>query len=252
MPSSSPRVRGALSPRFRLALMSLVTIPTLAISVRPATTVASAHERLTAASAPARFSAADWEGSAIGAIDPHVFDLALGAASCAVRSGDVSDPATLTVIDYSKPSTTRRLWVFDLRAHRLLYHELVAHGQGSGESVPTRFSNESDTHQSSLGLFETEDVYVGKNGYSLRLDGLDAGFNDHARERGIVIHGASYVSDEVARSNGRLGRSWGCPALRQGIAREVIDRVKGGSLVFAYFPDAKWLSASKYLGRGCG
>jgi hypothetical protein len=95
-------------------------------------------------------------------------------------------------------------------------------------------------------------MHVGKNGYSLRLDGQDAGFNDHALERGIVMHGAPYVSDEVARSNGRLGRSWGCPALRQGIAREVIDRVKGGGLVFAYYPDAKWLSASKYLGGVCG
>lgn len=238
--------------------MPIVALATLAVSARPATTVVSAHERVKPASAAAkpapgpRFAATDFVDSAIGAIDPQVFDLALGAASCAVQSGDVPDPATLTVIDYSKPSTTRRLWVFDLRTHRLLYHELVAHGQGSGENVPTRFSNESDTHASSLGLFETEDVYVGKNGYSLRLDGLDPGFNDHALERGIVMHGASYVNDEIARSNGRLGRSWGCPALRLNVAREVIDRVKGGSLVFAYYPDPKWLSASKYLGCARG
>ena len=92
---------------------------------------------------------------------------------------------------------------------------------------------------------------MGKNGYSLRLRGLDAGFNDRAYDRAIVMHGAPYVSDAFARAQGRLGRSWGCPALREGIAREVIDTVKGSGLVFAYYPDPAWLSASKYL-HDCG
>jgi len=191
-----------------------------------------------------------WSAASLGAIDAKVFDLALGAARCAVRSGTVPSPQTLTVIDYSKPSTAKRLWVFDLASRALLFEELVAHGQGSGANFATSFSDEPDTHQSSLGLFVAEDTYVGRNGYSLRLDGLDAGFNDHARERAIVIHGARYVSVETARTLGRLGRSWGCPALREGVARSVIDRVKGGGLVFAYYPDPKWLASSKFLG-GC-
>ena len=112
------------------------------------------------------------------------------------------------------------------------------------------FSNEPETHRTSLGLFVTEDTYVGKNGYSLRLDGLDRGFNDRARERAIVMHGAPYVSEQVARAQGRLGRSWGCPALREGVARKLIDRVKRGGLVFAYYPDREWLNGSQYLG-GC-
>jgi hypothetical protein len=165
-----------------------------------------------------------------------------------VRSGAIEDPSTLTVIDYSRPSTAKRLWVFDLRARTLAYEELVAHGKGSGENLATSFSNEPNSLQSSLGLFLTEDTYVGKNGYSLRLRGLDEGFNDRAFERAIVMHGAPYVSDEIARTNGRLGRSWGCPALREGVARAVIDRVKGTGLVFAYYPDTAWLKSSKYLG----
>ena len=124
--------------------------------------------------------ASAWSQATRGSIDPRVLDLALGAVQCAVRSGAVTDPATLTVIDYSKPSTEKRLWVFDLQAHELLYEELVAHGQGSGDNVATVFSNEPDTHASSLGLFLTEDTYVGKNGYSLRLKGLDEGFNHRA------------------------------------------------------------------------
>ena len=175
-------------------------------------------------------------------------DLAFGAATCAVRKAVVTAPATLTVIDYSKPSTEKRLWVFDLQAHELLYEELVAHGQGSGDNVATVFSNEPDTHASSLGLFLTEDTYVGKNGYSLRLKGLDEGFNHRAGERAIVMHGAPYVSDEFVKKNGRLGRSWGCPALREGVAREVIDRVRGNGIVFSYYPNQGWLDSSRYLG----
>jgi hypothetical protein len=195
-------------------------------------------------------AAAAWQSTSHGTIDSNVFNLALSAANCAVRAGSVADPTTLTVIDYSKPSTEKRLWVFDLRSHELVYEELVAHGQGSGGNIPTSFSNDADTHRSSLGLFVTADTYLGKNGYSLRLDGLDRGFNDHARERAIVMHGAPYVSPGFAQTQGRLGRSWGCPALREGVARDVIDRVKGGGLVFAYYPDQNWLAASQYLG-GC-
>lgn len=194
------------------------------------------------------FLLGDWARPALGAIPLNIFELALRAATCAVRARAVVDPPTLTVIDYSKPSTEKRLWVFDLRAHDLLYEELVAHGQGSGATFATAFSNEPETHRSSLGLFLTDDTYVGANGYSMRLDGLDAGFNDRARERAIVMHGASYVSAEFVRAQGRLGRSWGCPALGLQVARDLIDRVRGGSLLFAYYPDQKWLSTSKFLG----
>lgn len=196
-------------------------------------------------------SAAAWTAAGIGSLQRPVFQLALEAAACAVRSGSIEDLATLTVIDYSRPSTEKRLWVFDLRTRELLFEELVAHGRGSGDNLATSFSNEDESHQSSLGLFRTEDTYVGKNGYSLRLRGLDAGFNDRAYDRAIVMHGAPYVSDDVAHAQGRLGRSWGCPALREGIAREVIDTVKGRGLLFAYYPDPAWLAASRFLGD-CG
>jgi hypothetical protein len=197
-------------------------------------------------------SPAGWASANIGSLTKHIFDLALGAAACAVRSGSIGDLATLTVIDYSRPSTKKRLWVFDLTTRELLYEELVAHGSGSGENFATSFSNTANSHQSSLGLFRTEDTYVGRNGYSLRLRGLDDGFNDQAYDRAIVMHGAPYVSEDVARAQGRLGRSWGCPALREGIAREVIDAVKGRGLLFAYYPDPAWLAASKYLGDCAG
>ena len=193
---------------------------------------------------------AEWRTADLGGLSAEVFDLAIGAAACAERSGDVGDVPTLTVIDYSRPSTEKRLWVFDLRTRKLLYRELVAHGEGSGGNLATRFSNEHDTHQSSLGLFLTGDTYVGLNGYSLRLTGLDKGVNDRALERSIVMHGAPYVNAEFARTHGRIGRSWGCPALRDAIARNVIDRVKGGGLLFAYYPDRDWLESSRYLG-GC-
>jgi hypothetical protein len=202
------------------------------------------------ASTAASFTRADFDASAIGNIETDVFEMALNAASCAVRTGAVGAPSTLTVIDYSKPSTERRLWVFDLKARELVYEELVAHGQGSGANMATKFSNENESHQTSLGLFVTRDTYVGKNGYSLRLDGLDRGVNDRARERAIVMHGAPYVSDSFVKANGRLGRSWGCPAVSDAVARKMIDFVKGGGLVFSYYPDAKWLKTSKYLG-GC-
>lgn len=196
------------------------------------------------------FSRTDFDATAIGNIDTDVFEMALGAASCAVRSGAVDAPTTLTVIDYSQPSSEKRLWVYDLKTRQLLYEELVAHGQGSGAMMASQFSNEAETHRTSLGLFKTDTTYVGKNGYSLRLDGLDKGVNDNARERAIVMHGAPYVSAAFVKATGRLGRSWGCPAVSADVAKKLIDRVKGGGLVFAYYPNSEWIKTSKYLG-GC-
>ena len=230
--------RGTRVVRAGLLVCALAACPVVALSAG-----------VGSAASPA-LAAGNWNHAALGSIDGEVFNLALSAAGCAVRSGAVADLSTLTVIDYSKPSTAKRLWVFDLRSRNLLYEELVAHGRGSGDNFATAFSNDPQSHQSSLGLFETAETYTGKNGYSLRLKGLEAGFNDKALARAIVMHGAPYVNQEVARSRGRLGRSWGCPALREPVAHEIIDRIKGNGLVFAYYPERKWLSSSRFLG-GC-
>ena len=204
-----------------------------------------------AADAPSAYNSEAWAASEVGRINGEVLRLALNAAQCATAAGAVKNPSTLTVIDYSKASVEPRLWVLDLRSRVLLYEELVSHGQGSGGNLATRFSNVPDSHQTSIGLYVTDQPYVGRNGYSLRLDGLDKGFNDRARERAIVMHGAPYVNRAIAKSLGRLGRSHGCPAVRDEVGRELIDRVKGGNLVFAYYPDAEWLRSSQFLGN-CG
>jgi hypothetical protein len=180
-------------------------------------------------------------------LEARVLDTALRAASCAQPAVPVAHPQLLTIIDYSKPSTAPRLWVVDTVQRRVLFTELVAHGRGSGANLPTRFSNDDGSLQSSLGLFLTGETYAGTNGYSLRLRGLEPGFNDHASTRAIVMHGAAYVRAGM-EPLGRLGRSWGCPALSMASARQVIDTIKGGSLVFAYYPDAQWLQQSRFLG----
>ena len=182
------------------------------------------------------------------ALDPDVLALAMRAVRCAERSQELDAPRTLTVIDYSLPSTQPRLWVIDLGRRSLVTEELVAHGRGSGGDQAKAFSNEQGSHQSSLGLFETLAPYEGKHGRSLRLRGLEQGVNDRAEERAIVMHGASYVSRDFAARHGRLGRSWGCPALEPARAPEVIDRIAGGSALFAYFPEPDWLAGSRFLG----
>jgi hypothetical protein len=182
--------------------------------------------------------------------NPKVLSLAARAAECARKQGLLQGFHHLAVIDYSLPSTKPRLWVFDVDRGRLLFEELVAHGRNTGERVAERFSNVEGSKMSSLGLFQTTDTYYGNNGYSLRLRGLDQGFNDNALSRAIVMHGAPYVSEAIAARLGRLGRSWGCPAVRQEVARVVIDTLKGGALLFAYYPDSKWLKESPLLQCG--
>ena len=210
---------------------------TLAVSTAPAAAGASLVDTL-ARQAPT--------------LDPQVLSLATEALQCARRRQQVRPDAVLGVIDYSRPSTERRLWVFDLERQRLLFQEWVAHGRGSGENLAAHFSNNDGSYMSSLGAFVTQEAYRGSNGYSLRLQGLEPGFNDKARERAIVIHGAPYVSDALVRSQGRLGRSLGCPAVSTAVARPLIDSIRGGSFVFAYYPDPAWLKQSRLLSADCG
>jgi hypothetical protein len=177
----------------------------------------------------------------------HVLKLALDAERCGVQRGVIKRADVLTVIDYSIASTQPRLFVFDLAARRLLFHELVAHGKNSGGNITNFFSNDPGSLATSLGLFVTEDTYVGHNGYSLRLRGLEQGFNDMAFSRAIVLHGAYYVSQQAAKVLGRLGRSWGCPAVRAEVAHKLIDTIRGGSAIFAYYPEQSWLMKSAFL-----
>jgi hypothetical protein len=178
--------------------------------------------------------------------NPRVIELAVQSAQCRIAQSK-PQPTKLAVIDYSLPSTERRLWVFDLAQRTLIFHELVAHGWSSGEDRATYFSNEPDSLASSIGLYSTRESYVGRNGYSLRMDGLEPGFNDKAFDRDVVIHGADYVSNDFARVNGRIGRSHGCPAVPTAMARPVIDALKDGQLLFIYYPDPQWLKTSSFI-----
>jgi hypothetical protein len=176
----------------------------------------------------------------------NVIALAVRASQCSMAQG-AAPAQRLAVIDYSLPSTEQRLWVFDLKKRKLLFHEWVAHGRNSGENLATLFSNRNESYASSLGLYRTQSSYIGQNGYSLRMEGLEPGFNDNAFDRAIVMHGAPYVSPSLARTTGRLGRSLGCPAVRPAIAHKLIDSMKEGQLLFSYYPDQRWLKSSAYI-----
>lgn len=183
---------------------------------------------------PAGF--ADLARAAAGAgLRPAVLQEALRARAGALRTGMGARPL-LTVIDYSLPSRERRLWVLDLAHARVLAHEFVAHGRATGADRARYFSNRPGSLQSSLGTFVTGAVYQGKHGLSLRLRGLDPSLNDRAERRGIVVHGAAYVSSDAIRRLGRLGRSQGCPALSVAAAPRVIQLIRDGTIVFAYYP----------------
>ncbi|MCL7929540.1 murein L,D-transpeptidase catalytic domain family protein [Halomonas llamarensis] len=173
---------------------------------------------------------------------PEALRMAAEALTCADPNAE-----RLAVIDYSLPSSEQRMWVFDLHQHELLFEELVSHGQGSGDALAEAFSNTPDSHQTSLGLFRTMNSYYGRNGYSLRLDGLEPEVNDLAFERAIVIHGADYVSEDFIDQTGRLGRSQGCPAVRADVTYPLINSLKEEQYVFAYYPDPEWLATSTFL-----
>ena len=178
-------------------------------------------------------------------IDYTAFEQAFNGS----RTIDRPNRDILTLIDFSKPSTEKRLYVLDLRQRKLLFSSHVAHGRNSGENYATSFSNVNGSYQSSLGFYVTGNTYQGKNGYSLILEGLEKGINDRARERAIVIHGAAYADPTVAEASGRLGRSFGCPALPQALNGPIINTIKNGTLLFIYANDKNYLSHSPILSR---
>lgn len=166
------------------------------------------------------------------------------------NDGKLSDDKDiLTICDFSKSSTQHRLWVIDLRARKLLINDYVAHGQGSGDEFATQFSNTSNSHQSSLGFYVTDETYIGKHGLSLHLRGMDQGYNNLAYERSVVVHGADYVCDAFVAGQKRLGRSWGCPAVSNKIAGNFINTIKNGTVLFIYAPQQQYLQSSQWLTR---
>lgn len=181
-------------------------------------------------------------------VNPRVWQLAVKAYNTALQKGYIKQKI-LTIIDYSLPSSSKRLWVIDLAHHKILMNTLVAHGKYTGGLYAKHFSDEPGSRASSLGLFLTENTYSGSHGYSLRLRGLEPGFNDKAKSRAIVIHPAWYATQDFAKSHGRLGLSWGCPAVSPQIATPLINQIKNGTAVFAYYPDKKWLSTSRFLSQ---
>ncbi len=163
------------------------------------------------------------------------------------QQGFVQNDGIITVIDYSLPSTVERFFLIDIKNQILIQKSLVAHGKNTGENDALYFSNEPGSHQSSLGFFVTGNTYYGRNGYSLVLNGLDTTYNEHAKSRAIVIHGADYVSNIYIEKNGRLGRSFGCPALPLESCHKIIDLIKNGSVVFCYYPDTKYFIHSRII-----
>lgn len=192
------------------------------------------------------FSEIDFEGSEI--LDEKVFEIAYKGFNQLKMAEKLPESSEiLTIADFSKSSNRKRLWVIDLGNKKILFNVLVAHGMGTGEEYALHFSNKNNSHQSSLGFYITENTYTGNNGYSLKLEGMDAGFNDAALQRAIVMHGADYVSADFANAHKRIGRSWGCPALSREMSKPVINTIKGQNCLFIYFPDQVYLNSSKWL-----
>lgn len=184
----------------------------------------------------------------LNTLKPDVFYKAFLGFNNLKKAGKLPEEAhLLTVCDFSLSSTVKRLWVIDLNEHKILFNSLVAHGKNTGEEFAQNFSNTESSYQSSLGFYVTESTYNGNNGYSLKLLGMDSGYNDAALQRAIVMHGADYVSEDFIKSQKRIGRSWGCPAVPRALAEPIINSIKGKNCLFIYYPDEQYLSTSQWL-----
>lgn len=175
------------------------------------------------------------------------FNYALKGFEYLKEQNKLQNESILTIVDFSKPSTEKRMYVIDIDQMKVLYRSYVSHGRNSGKLYANRFSNSPESYMSSLGFYVTGGTYSGKHGYSLRLEGEEKGINDNAAKRAIVIHSADYASESFVNNQGYLGRSLGCPALPKNVAKPIIQTIKDGSCLFVYAPSDNYLSKSKIL-----
>jgi L,D-transpeptidase catalytic domain len=185
-----------------------------------------------------------------GRISYDVFDKAYRGYLNLRSAGKLSlDKQVISICDFSLPSVSKRLWIIDLCTRKVIFNTWVAHGQGSGDDGHLTFSNEGSTHKSSLGFYVTGETYDGEHGTSLRLDGMDEGYNDNAYDRGIVVHGAGYVGENYISNRDRLGRSWGCPAVPAELSLPIIDEIKDRTCLFIYYPEHRYLKNAYWLNK---
>jgi hypothetical protein len=178
------------------------------------------------------------------------YDYAIQGYNYLASTGKLTNKTIISIIDFTKPSSQKRLFVIDLKNYRVLFNTYVAHGINSGREFASQFSNTPESNKSSLGFYVTSNTYIGSNGYSLRLNGLERGINDNAGSRDIVIHGADYVNENYIHSQGYIGRSWGCPAVAPAMSKPVINSIKNGSCLFIYSNVSSYLSRSRILNHG--
>lgn len=179
----------------------------------------------------------------------NLMEMAVNGYHKLVRNKKIKEGKPLTIVDFSLPSTEKRLWIIDVERGIILQNSVVSHGRNSGNLMAEKFSNIDSSFMSSLGFYITGETYVGKHGYSLRLDGVEKGFNDKARDRAIVIHGADYANEDFISNTGRLGRSLGCPALPVNTSKEIIDIIKDKTCLFIFGKDDDYISKSALINR---
>lgn len=180
-------------------------------------------------------------------LSKQTFEYALKGFNYLVKTGQIENDSIISIADFSMPSSTKRLFIIDLDKIEVIFNTYVAHGVNSGKAIANNFSNKPESNKSSLGFYETSNTYIGGHGYSLKIEGLEKGINDNANRRNIVIHGAAYVNEKLIQSQGYIGRSWGCPALPQTLAKPIINTIKGGTCLFIYSPDRAYLQRSKII-----
>lgn len=180
-------------------------------------------------------------------LSEEVFNTTMKGYLSLIEQKKIANPGIITIIDFSKPSTEKRLFVLDIEKGEILFETYVSHGKNSGELYAKSFSNTAQSHKSSLGFYVTGETYSGKHGYSLKLEGQERGINDNAYRRAIVIHGAKYVSERYIDTQGFIGRSYGCPALPLNLTKPIIDKIKGGSCLFIYYPSENYIAKSRLL-----
>jgi hypothetical protein len=180
-------------------------------------------------------------------LSKQAFQIAIEGFEYLIKAGKLTNDKIISIVDFSLPSSKKRLFIIDLDKKRVLFNTYVAHGVNSGKEFANSFSNIPESNKSSLGFYETMDTYNGKNGYSLHLLGLEKGINDKADSRAIVMHGADYVNENLAQKQGYIGRSFGCPAVPEKLHRPIIDQIKNGTCLFIYSPDKHYFIQSRLL-----